>query len=66
MKYKKKYYRYPITSNNGYKIIKNKLSKLINKAKFKYHQDKLSTNKYDPNKSWKFIYEKIGRTNKNK
>ena len=63
-KLQKKYYRYPITYNNEYKTIKNKLSKLINNAKCKYYQNKLLTNKNDPKKSWKIINETMGHTNK--
>ena len=63
-KLQKKYFRYPITYNDEFKRIKNKLAKLIANAKRIYYQNKLTLNKNDPKKSWKIINETMGRNTK--
>ena len=45
-----------------YKVLRNKITKLIKKGKRKYATDKINENKNDPKKLWKVLNELTGRT----
>ena len=48
-----------------YKLLRNKLTHTINKAKQKYYQKQLSTSTGDSKKTWNVINNIIGKNNKN-